>query len=339
MTHSPPTSSALLPPTLPVIDTENRDRNGGFVDLPHEPGSAAFSRMMAERLRQFLEYIAPDEARAKADRGGDRNSNDRAGAVQRDSAGLPDHLRRPIAADFANDDSRRRRRVTRSLHHLIMALEVRFGFKFRLAELQELNCVGDMIDIVAAKVTSNDRPPHTLVSGFFEHFRSNPDRPASALPTLLHLRPGHGGSAADFNCCRGTVRVRHVAVQPPDVHTYAAILAALASGRRTRRSPQQPPERAGAACTSRGTNALQSMPTRFATVAEHGRSRRCVRHNGGDSRRHPSSANDIAYLLFTSEAPERPKAPLHHPTGSVLPRFSTTASSVRRRRSISQMFD
>jgi acyl carrier protein len=36
--------------------------------------------------------------------------------------------------------------------NLILALEVRFGFKFRLAELQELNCVGDMIDMIAAKI-------------------------------------------------------------------------------------------------------------------------------------------------------------------------------------------
>jgi acyl carrier protein len=36
--------------------------------------------------------------------------------------------------------------------NLIMALEARFGVKFRLAELQELNCVGDMIDAISAKV-------------------------------------------------------------------------------------------------------------------------------------------------------------------------------------------
>jgi len=36
--------------------------------------------------------------------------------------------------------------------NLIMALETKFGVKFRLAELQELNCVGDMIDMIGAKV-------------------------------------------------------------------------------------------------------------------------------------------------------------------------------------------
>lgn len=36
--------------------------------------------------------------------------------------------------------------------NLIMALEVRFGVKFRLAELQELNCVGDVIDMIAGKI-------------------------------------------------------------------------------------------------------------------------------------------------------------------------------------------
>jgi acyl carrier protein len=36
--------------------------------------------------------------------------------------------------------------------NLILALEVRFGIKFRLAELQELNCVGDMIDMIAGKI-------------------------------------------------------------------------------------------------------------------------------------------------------------------------------------------
>jgi acyl carrier protein len=36
--------------------------------------------------------------------------------------------------------------------NLIMALEIKFGVKFRLAELQELNCVGDMIDLIGTKV-------------------------------------------------------------------------------------------------------------------------------------------------------------------------------------------
>jgi acyl carrier protein len=36
--------------------------------------------------------------------------------------------------------------------NLIMALEIKFGVKFRLAELQELNCVGDMIDKLGTKV-------------------------------------------------------------------------------------------------------------------------------------------------------------------------------------------
>ena len=36
--------------------------------------------------------------------------------------------------------------------NLIMALEIKFGVKFRLAELQELNCVGDMIDMIGTKV-------------------------------------------------------------------------------------------------------------------------------------------------------------------------------------------
>lgn len=36
--------------------------------------------------------------------------------------------------------------------NLILALETRFGIKFRLAELQELNCVGDMIDMIAGKI-------------------------------------------------------------------------------------------------------------------------------------------------------------------------------------------
>ena len=36
--------------------------------------------------------------------------------------------------------------------NLVMALEVKFGIKFRLAELQELNCVGDMIDMIAGKL-------------------------------------------------------------------------------------------------------------------------------------------------------------------------------------------
>ncbi len=36
--------------------------------------------------------------------------------------------------------------------NLILALEVRFVFKFRLSELQELNCVGDMIDMIGGKI-------------------------------------------------------------------------------------------------------------------------------------------------------------------------------------------
>ena len=36
--------------------------------------------------------------------------------------------------------------------NLIVALESKFGVKFRLAELQDLNCVGDMIDLIATKV-------------------------------------------------------------------------------------------------------------------------------------------------------------------------------------------
>ena len=36
--------------------------------------------------------------------------------------------------------------------NLVMALEIRFSVKFRLAELQELNCIGDMIDMIVAKV-------------------------------------------------------------------------------------------------------------------------------------------------------------------------------------------
>jgi acyl carrier protein len=36
--------------------------------------------------------------------------------------------------------------------NLIMALEVEFGVKFRLAELQEFNCVGDVIDVIGKKV-------------------------------------------------------------------------------------------------------------------------------------------------------------------------------------------
>jgi acyl carrier protein len=36
--------------------------------------------------------------------------------------------------------------------NLIMALETEFGVKFRLAELQELNCVGDAIDVIGKKV-------------------------------------------------------------------------------------------------------------------------------------------------------------------------------------------
>jgi acyl carrier protein len=36
--------------------------------------------------------------------------------------------------------------------NLIMALEGEFGIKFRLAEVQELNCVGDVIDVIGKKV-------------------------------------------------------------------------------------------------------------------------------------------------------------------------------------------
>jgi acyl carrier protein len=36
--------------------------------------------------------------------------------------------------------------------NLIMALEAKFGVKFRLAEIQELTCVGDIIDVIGKKV-------------------------------------------------------------------------------------------------------------------------------------------------------------------------------------------
>ncbi len=36
--------------------------------------------------------------------------------------------------------------------NLIMAMELKFRVKFKLAELQELNCVGDMMDMVERKV-------------------------------------------------------------------------------------------------------------------------------------------------------------------------------------------
>jgi amino acid adenylation domain-containing protein len=170
------------------------------------------------------------------------------------------------------------------------------------------------------------RPVTSITAGFYEHFRSHPDRPCFGFADTVYtyadvmtevqriLRLLSDPSFADE---------RVIAVHAtPDVHTYAAILAALASGRAyTPVHPQQPPERSW--------NCLQQVGTR--TLLQSGATsdlQRWISAGGYDLAVHdtvsapvaeifreplPLSGNDIAYLLFTSGSTGTPKGvPIYH---------------------------
>ena len=169
-------------------------------------------------------------------------------------------------------------------------------------------------------------PSTALVPGFFEQFRSHPDRPAFGFSDKVYtygevMDIVQGILHAMSNPSFAAERIVAV-LATPDVHTYAAILAILASGRAyVPIHPQQPPERNWSCLEQAGTHVM----------LQSGAGSELQRWLGDG--RHPiavvdtttaldraefyqpvaTSAKDLAYLLFTSGSTGTPKGvPIYH---------------------------
>ena len=104
-------------------------------------------------------------------------------------------------------------------------------------------------------------PSTALVPGFFEQFRSHPDRPAFGFSDKVYTY----GEVMDIvqgilhAMSNPSFAAEHIVavLATPDVHTYAAILAILASGRAyVPIHPQQPPERNWSCLEQAGTHVM-----------------------------------------------------------------------------------
>jgi len=172
-----------------------------------------------------------------------------------------------------------------------------------------------------------NRPATTdLVAGFFAHFRAQPDRSCFGFADTVYTYAQVMAEvqrilrllSAESFAAEQTIAVHAT----PDLHTYAAILATLASGRAyTPIHPQQPPERSWSCLQQVGTRAmLQSGPAsdfqRWLAAAGHDVAVHDTTTAEAAERFRepvPPQPDDVAYLLFTSGSTGTPKGvPIYH---------------------------